>query len=110
MSGELSPDINANEYRKISKRINVTHVKNALKKRFKNEQIARLGNNHFIYAALGEKDYQNIIANELHKYKLQLFEKHGISLQFDSSVEEILYKEGVFPTQGTRPFLQPYNN
>jgi hypothetical protein len=110
MSGEFSPDINADEFRKISKQINITHVKNALKKRFRNEQIARLGNNHFIYPALGTQDYQKIIAKELDKIKQQFFASYNISLAFSSSVNEILYQEGVFPTQGTRPVFTTIQN
>lgn len=103
MAGELSPDINADEFRKMSGKITITHVKHALKNRFRNEQIARLGNNHIIYPALGKNDYERIISAELDKFRYQVLTKHGLSIDFDPSVHEIIYSEGVFPTQGTRP-------
>jgi hypothetical protein len=87
----------------MSNKINITHVKAALKRRFKNEQIARLGNNHFIYPALGKADYQKIISVELEKYAVQLLNDYNITMQFDKSIHDLLYREGVFPTQGTRP-------
>ena len=110
MSGEFSPDINADEFRKISKKINITHVKSALKRRFRNEQIARLGNNHFIYPALGSEDYHKIIKKELDKIKQQFHKSYSINLEFENSVNELLYQEGVFPTQGTRPVFTTIQN
>jgi cell division protease FtsH len=40
---------------------------------------------------------------ELAKIAEQLFRHQGIKLHFDPSVHDLIYNEGVYPTQGTRP-------
>ena len=77
--------------------------KDALKTRFRNEHIARLRNNHIIYPALSKKAYQIIIKNELIKLQIQAKDLLGIHLQIEENVEQMIYKEGVYPTYGTRP-------
>ncbi len=39
----ITPDISADEFYNLSKSININDIKSALKSRFRNEQIARLG-------------------------------------------------------------------
>ena len=50
----------ADIYHELSKRINIIHIKHALSKQFKPEQIARFGNNHVIYPCLDKKSYYEI--------------------------------------------------
>ncbi len=105
MSNNFSADIDADEFNKLSKRITVPQIKKALQNRFRNEQIARLGNIHIIYPALDKKSYTRIIQNELEKYAKSLTEKFNLNIEFDNSILEIIYSEGVYPTQGVRPIF-----
>jgi len=103
MSSSFNPDINADDFHEASKEININHIKGALKKRFKNEQIARLGNNHIIYPAFSQRTFEQLIKLELKRTSAVYCEKFGISLAFTKHFCEVVYQEGVYPTQGTRP-------
>ena len=105
MSDNFSADIDADEFNKLSQRITVPQIKKALQSRFRNEQIARLGNIHIIYPALDKKSYKKIIQNELDKFALSLSVKFNIKIELNKSVNEIIYSEGVYPTQGVRPIF-----
>lgn len=104
MSGNLNPDISADEFHKQSLKINLSTIKNALSKKFRSEQIARLGNIHIIYPALNENTFRRIIRQELDKIKSRAASV-GIRLTVDESIYHLIYQEGVFPTQGVRPLF-----
>lgn len=103
MSKNYNPDLNADEFHKLSLKITVPDIKLALQRRFRNEQIARLGNNHIIYPAFSRDSFYSIIDMELDKISTKIKTSQQIHLEFDSSIKELIYKEGVYPTQGTRP-------
>ena len=103
MSNNYSADIDADEFHKLSLDITIPEIKSALKKRFRNEQIARLGNVHLIYPALSKASFKMIIKNELTKYASELNKKFNIQFDFKTSIYTTLYNEGVYPTQGVRP-------
>lgn len=105
MSGNQNADISADDFHRESLKINVPKIKKALKKRFRNEHIARLGNQHIIYPALGRQSFEKIIELELSKIALKANNHFGIKLTFHPTLNELLYLEGVYPTQGTRPLL-----
>lgn len=105
MSSNFSADIDADEFNKLSLKITVPKIKDALRKRFRNEQIARLGNIHIIYPALSRLAYTQIINKELFQYSKNLNDVFDIEIVFDGSINEIIYKEGVYPTQGVRPIF-----
>ena len=105
MSSAFNPDISANEFHESSLNININHIKRALKKRFRNEQISRLGNNHIIYPAFSEQTFKEIIKRELLRISIKTQEQFSINLSFSHEFESVLYSEGVYPTQGTRPLL-----
>ena len=109
-SNNFSQYIEADEFYRTSKRIDIHKVKKALQKRFRNEQISRLGNTHFIYPSLPESAYYQIIRKELDRFKASIFEKLGIYLEIDAAVEKLIYRLGVFPTQGARPVFTTINN
>jgi cell division protease FtsH len=110
MSHSLNPDVSADELRAATMKINVSHIKSALKKRFRNEQVARLGNNHVIYRSFGNAHFRELIARELKRIGDFVQSQFGFSLLCQPSVEEIVYREGVFPAQGTRPLLTTIKN
>jgi cell division protease FtsH len=105
MSSEMSPDMSADDFYLESLKINIADIKHALRRRFRNEQIARLGNNHLVYPCFNNAGYRTFI--ERHIERLAFFAKDhfALNIQFYSSVVDAVYNEGVFPTQGMRPVL-----
>lgn len=107
MSNNFSADIDAHEFNRISKKISIPDIKNALQTRFRNEQIARFGNVHIIYPSLNKASYQKIIDNELRSYAKKLSSEFHLEVSFDMSVNKLIYNEGVYPTQSVRPVFIP---
>ena len=110
MTTEVSPDNNADDFHKHSLSIGLTEIKASLKTRFRVEQIGRLGNNHIIYKAFSSQTYRDLINLELNRVKDDIRERFEIKINFDESINDILYKEGVFPTLGTRPVFTTINS
>lgn len=106
----FNPDMDADMLNKLSKKISITDVKSALSKRFRSEQIARLGNNHLIYPTLDVKSFEDIIDIELKNINKDIDKKYGVKFKFKKSLKNILYKECVFPTQGARPVSSRINS
>lgn len=105
MTHDFNPDMNADEFNKQSLRISVTQVKNALLARFRSEQIARLGNIHIIYPSFTSEAFYQIIELELSKIHKKVKDIYQIELTFDLAINQLIYEEGVYPTQGTRPLF-----
>lgn len=105
MTRNFDTDISADEFHEQSLRITLPKIKSALKKRFRSEQISRLGNNHIIYPAFDKRTFEKLILLELQKTKDETASKFGIQLEFTESVTRLIYNEGVYPTQGTRPLF-----
>jgi cell division protease FtsH len=101
--GNQSSDISADEFYARSLEIQLPDVKRALLKRFRSEQIARLGNNHIIYPSLSKKAFHEIIEYELQIISKNVEQKTGMKLVFGNSLKNYVYEEGVVPTQGVRP-------
>ena len=110
MSHSLNPDISADDLHKATSRITLSDIKGALRKRFRSEQIARLGNNHIIYRSFTKAQFEELIQRELERIAAFVFTRFGWEVQFDPSVTTIVYAEGVFPAQGTRPVLTTIKN
>lgn len=110
MSHNINPDEDADLFHEHSLKITLPQIKDALSQRFRMEQIGRLGNIHFIYPSLSKSSYKEIIKRHLEKHKTYLKEEFELKLEFDESVYDILYKEGVYPSQGTRPLLSSFNS
>lgn len=110
MSNSLNPDISADELHEATCKINIAHIKNALKTRFRNEQIARLGNNHIIYRSFTNQNYRDIISQKLNALGLYVKQRFDFEIVFDETVIDVVYSEGVFPAQGTRPVFTTIKN
>jgi len=104
-ASEMSPDIDPDSLYEHTENINLSDIKNSLKLLYRPEQISRLGNNHVIYKSFDKKMYNELIKLELGKVYRKVKEKFNIEIKFDKSVNELIYKEGVFPTQGVRPIF-----
>lgn len=98
-------DTDADVYHELSKRINIVHIKNALSNQFKPEQIARFGNNHIIYPCLDRKSYYIIIKKNCAEILRRIEDQHKIKITLSDSVYDVIYRNGVFPTQGVRPAI-----
>ncbi|MCB0802217.1 MAG: hypothetical protein KDB74_03900 [Flavobacteriales bacterium] len=105
MSRYLSPDIDATIFYEESLKVDVGDIKSCLAAFLRREQIARLGNIHLIYPSLSKLAYEKIIENQLDKFKKDVKKEHQINLIFTSEIAELIYSEGVYPSQGTRPLL-----
>jgi hypothetical protein len=110
MSHSMNPDISANDLHEATLKINITNIKAALKTRFRPEQIARLGNNHIIYRAFKNEHFEELIRRELKRVGNFIKTEFGFDLNYHPSINELIYQEGVFPAQGTRPVLTTIKN
>ena len=96
-------DIDADILCEKSKKISILDIKEALGKRFRPEQISRMGNMHIIYPSLGRESFETIIKRRIDVITQGVKSKTGIDLVIDPSIQKLIYDNGVFPTQGTRP-------
>jgi len=103
MATRLGSDIPADFYHEISKTINIHDIKQALQYSFQPEQIARFGNTHIIYPALSEDNFCKIIKQKCDSYTAGIKKDFKIKMTIDESVQQLIYRNGVFPSQGTRP-------
>lgn len=97
--------MSADEFHASSKLVTVRRVKEALSRRFTVEQIARLGNTHIIYPAFSEQGFRGLIELELSRLATVAMEEVGLKIEFTPAVTDLLYSEGVIPSQGARPPL-----
>jgi cell division protease FtsH len=100
----------ADIYHELSKRINIIHIKSALSKQFKPEQIARFGNNHVIYPCLDKKSYYEIIKRNCAMILNRVETEHNLKITLSDAVYDAIYRNGVFPTQGVRPAISTVYN
>lgn len=98
-------DIDADILNERSKKINVLDIKGALGKRFRPEQISRFGNTYVIYPSLSKDSFEQIIVRKLETINRRVKEQTGVEIEIDKSINRLIYDNGVFPTQGTRPLF-----
>ena len=111
LAKEVNPEMNADTVNEITSKVNIVDIKNGLQKRFRNEQIARLGNTHIIYPSLTTASYKAIIEKHLNIYASRFKENYpNVDLVFDDSTKQCIYDEGVFPSQGVRPLFSTIND
>jgi hypothetical protein len=96
-------DVDADILHERSKKISILDIKEALGKRFRPEQISRMGNAHVIYPSLSKSSFEQIIQRKIDSIALRVKDQTGITIAVDKSINELIYNNGVFPTQGTRP-------
>lgn len=98
-------DSDADTFHALTSKLSVIDVKQALNKRFKPEQVARLGNEHVIYPSLSRQAYEQLIDQGCVRYALEAAGGCGLHFDVDASVREQIYANAVFPAQGTRPMF-----
>jgi hypothetical protein len=89
----------------FTKDISILDIKEQLRKKFKPEQIARLGNNHILYTSLTKKDYEVLINKKLNDIRIKIKTLFDVDISFDEEIKKAIYRNGVYPTQGVRPLL-----
>ncbi len=98
-------DTDADIFHALTQKLSLIDVKKALCKRFKPEQIARLGNNHVIYPSFNRATYQRLIATMCEGYVSDLARSSGLRFAIDPVLLDEIYTNAVFPAQGTRPLF-----
>ncbi len=104
MSGQTSEaDIDADIFHAFTKKVTLVDIKNALTRKFRPEQVARLGNIHIIYLSLRRVEFETLITREIEKIAQSVKEKFNVKVTIDHTINELIYRNGVFPVQGVRP-------
>ena len=103
MSYSMSSEDHADQFHEESKKVSFNEIKDVLKSKFRLEEIARLGNIHLIYPALSGGVFRQYIQKQLDSIITKYESKFNYTLSFDSSINSMLYEEGVIPAQGLRP-------
>jgi len=98
-------DTDADIFHRLTSKLSLIDVKKALAKRFKPEQIARLGNIHVIYPSLARSTYERLIANLCQRYIQDMAQQTGVQFVLEADLRQALYANAVFPAQGTRPLF-----
>lgn len=98
-------DSDADTFHALTNKLSVIDVKQALNKRFKPEQVARLGNEHVIYPSLSRRAYEQLIDQGCARYAHEMASRCGLTIDVNESVHEQIYANAVFPAQGTRPLF-----
>jgi cell division protease FtsH len=99
----------ADDLHELSKKVNLVTILDNLKMLFRKEEIARLGTDHVIYPAWSSKSYRALIESHLNRFKRDFENNIGVKIEFDKSVNEFIFNEGVIPAQGSRPLLSMIN-
>ena len=102
---DMDPDVDADVYHDMTSKVNIMDIKNALKRRFRDEQIGRLGNNIIIYPSLRKQDFERVIDKELGRIASKFYKLSGIAVEYSSKMKKFIYSEGVYPIQGVRPIF-----
>ena len=96
-------DTDADVFHEFTQRLSSIDVKQALARRFRPEQVARLGNQHLIFPSLTRAAYERLIAHACEAQLQGVRERLGLDVQLSPALLAALYQNGVFPVQGTRP-------
>ncbi|ARU04392.1 hypothetical protein CCO03_06620 [Comamonas serinivorans] len=96
-------DTEADVFHRFTQRLSSIDVKAALAKRFKPEQVARLGNQHLVFPSLTRQAYERLIAHACEAQLAGVRERLGLRVQLTPALRAALYQNAVFPVQGTRP-------
>lgn len=105
MAFNVDVDMSPDTFHEMSKKFTTVEAKEALQKRFRNEQIARLGNTIVIYPSFSSESFRNIIKLALNNYSKSISDKIDMNIEYDDAILQLIYDESVFPTQGTRPIF-----
>ena len=106
---DLDPDIDADVYHEMTSRVNCMDIKTSLRKRFRDEQVGRMGNNIIIYPSLRRCDFEEIISREISRITGRMKNTIGKDIIVTENLKRLIYSEGCFPIQGVRPLFSTIN-
>jgi hypothetical protein len=104
-AAEFDQEMDADALAERCQQISVHDIKIALGRRFRKEQISRLGNNHIIYPSFKSSVFRDIIKDRLKDASAKFYSLTGYKLDFTNQLIDLIYEEGVIPAQGTRPLF-----
>ena len=107
---DTDPDLDPDLFRESIGSVTISDIKNALKKRFRAEQIARFGNIILKYPALSSQDYRTIIRKELDRVLGCFDETYKKKIIYTDDIVELIAEESIYPSQGVRPILTTISN
>lgn len=96
-------DTDADFYHQLTLQLSSAEMKKSLAKRFKPEQIARLGSNHIVYPSMSKNSYQQLIKATCNLYINEMHNATDINFSIEPTTYDTIYNNAVYPTQGTRP-------
>ena len=103
-------DMDADYFHGLSKKVNIINIKKTLQESFKDEHIARLGNNHVIFPTINHKGYKVIIKRYCEMLSNRIVSEQGVKVLFGDNVVQMIYNNSVYPTQGARPIFTTIND
>lgn len=103
VEGDLSPDFEADIFYDETSKVSISDIKNALKSRFRAEQISRFGNSIIKYPTLKKVHFKKIISMEVSRICKEFSDSNEIFIEVTDDFLDLLYSEGVYPVQGVRP-------
>ena len=102
--------VEADYFRDKTSKITINDVKYSLGKLFRPEQVARFGNIIIAYKSFSNAGYQAIISQKLEELRINISSAlTDYNLTIDNSIHELIYINGVYPAQGTRPVYSTIN-
>lgn len=103
VGSNIDPDIDADIFYDKTSKVSIGDIKTSLRKRFRDEQIARFGNNIIKYPTINSEGFKKIISQEVKRICNEFENSESIIINTTDRFLDLLYSEGVFPVQGTRP-------
>lgn len=103
VENDTNPDIDADMYYDLTSKVTIMDIKNALKTRFRAEQIARFGNTMIKYPTLKKEHFKKIIESEVQRICAKFKDDEEVEIIPSAEMMDLLYNESVYPVQGVRP-------
>lgn len=98
-------DLTANELFDRTTQIGVDTVRECLLRRFRPEQVARLGSSLLVFPSLSRESILKLVQINLNKVSDFYKKEFDWTISFHDSVKEIAFKEGTIAAQGARIVL-----
>ena len=103
VENDTNPDMDADMYYDLTSKVTIMDIKDALKKRFRAEQIARFGNTMIKYPTLKKEHFKKIIESEVQRICAKFKNDEEVEIIPSAEIMDLIYNESVYPVQGVRP-------
>ena len=85
--------------------ITTRRVRDALSKRFRPEQVARLGSNHIVFPVPGKGTFAEIAKRHLDEASRRVMTATNVDVRWEGSVVDMICRNGAYAAQGVRPLV-----